>query len=278
MSLFSSALLVYKPTNTCMDIAERSLHVLRQHGLRVSTITVDDIASARALSLEEPREIDLVVAVGGNGTFMKSAKVSPRTSFILPYPCGRRNVYYEHGLPSIDVLIERVLKGDFFVEFLPKYHVCSELDCVSFINDVVIVNVDLGKVSSYAVSILSPLVNSELVFEGDGVILSTSTGSGGHNLSARGPLITPALEALVITPLNPIQATITSIVASSFSKIVVKARNKAAVYVDGDIFTSIEKGGSVEIPGHAEYVKVIRFNPTRDLVRVVFESRRHIYQ
>jgi len=50
---------------------------------------------------KEALDFDLIVSIGGDGTFMKSAKYSTFYSLILPYPCGKRNAYYEQASQTL---------------------------------------------------------------------------------------------------------------------------------------------------------------------------------
>ncbi|MEM1815958.1 MAG: NAD(+)/NADH kinase [Desulfurococcaceae archaeon] len=274
---FIKVVVVYKPIDKCMSIAEKAAREFKQRGIEVFTLTVDDISTPRGTFFSGLEDADLVVSIGGDGTFMRSAKAFSRVSLILPYPCGRRNVYYEHELPEIGDVVESALGGSFYLEFLPMPSACHDQKCASFLNDLVVVSTDLGKVSKYTVEITSPLIRTTLTFEGDGVIVSTAGGSGGHNLSARGPLITPLLEALTVTPINPLQVGVTSMVIPAFANVSIKVRNRAYAYLDGDLFSVLERDDSVDLPGNLGYVKVIRLKPFRDLMRAVFESRRHIF-
>lgn len=274
---FNKAIIVYKPVNECIKLVESAIIELKRHNVEVFVLTVDDISSVKEIPPTDLGAVDLVVSIGGDGTFMRSAKAFSSECFVLPYPCGRRNVYYESELPSVDSAIRDVLRGLFFLEFLPKQSVCYEQKCAYFLNDVVVVSTDLGKVSKYTIEITSLPTKSCLTFEGDGVIISTAGGSSGHNLSARGPMVTPTLETLVITPINPLQVGITSIVIPAFAKVSIRVKNRAYVYIDGDLFLVLERNSSIDLPGRLSYVKVIRLKAFRDPIRAVFETRKHIF-
>jgi ATP-NAD kinase. len=126
MNLFNKALVIYKPVNTCLELANIATTTLRSNNIEVNTLTIDDISTSHRISEDKLLNLDLVVSIGGDGTFIRSAKLFTSTPLILPYPCGRRNSYYERGLPSISVILARVLTGDFHVEFIPLYRVSYE--------------------------------------------------------------------------------------------------------------------------------------------------------
>jgi NAD+ kinase len=276
MKLFEEALVVYKPVEGCLKLAGLASTVLRTYGVDTYTITVDDLYNKATYRGEAPR-FDLVVSIGGDGTFMKSAKCAGYTSLILPYPCGKRNAYYEHGLQGIDRVVERVLNGDFYLEYIPLYSMCVEESCRIFINDAVVASVDLGKVAKFRVNMESNVVKTSIFFEGDGVIVASSYGSSGHSLSAGGPIVIPEHESLVITPLNPLQTGIKSLVAPPYSKVVLWAKNPAHLYTDGDYVALLKGGNVIRVEHSHRYLKVIRFSVKRDTWRAIIEPRQCVF-
>ena len=276
MKLFEKALVVYKLVEGCLKLAGLASTVLRTYGVDTYTITVDDLYNQATYRGEVPR-FDLVVSIGGDGSFMKSAKCAGYASLILPYPCGKRNAYYEHGLQSIDEVVERVLNGDFYLEYIPLYSICVEESCRIFINDAVVVSVDLGKVAKFRVNMESNVVKTSIFFEGDGVIVASSYGSSGHSLSAGGPIIIPEHESLVITPLNPLQTGIKSLVAPPYSKVVLWAKNPAHLYTDGDHVALLKGGNVIRVEHSHRYLKVIRFSVKRDTWRAIIEPRQCVF-
>lgn len=277
MTIFNKALVIYKPVDVCLELANSASALLRTSGIEVNTLTIDDVSMSRSIIKDKLLNTDLVVCIGGDGTFMRSAKVFTSYSLILPYPCGRRNVYYERGLPNISETVKQVLKGDFHIEFIPLYQVCYESTCTSFINDAVIISTDLGKASKYFVKLQSQVTYDTIVFEGDGFILSSTHGSSGHSLSARGPLVLPALEAVTLTILNPMQIGATSIVIPAPFSIEAWSRNKTQLYIDGDFHAIIKENSVIKTEHGLNYAKVIRFNPARNTWRSVLEPRKCIF-
>lgn len=275
ITLFTNALLVYKPVEKCLEIANRITSSLRIHGIPVHAISVDDLFTRR--ENEEALDFDLIVSIGGDGTFMKSAKYSTFYSLILPYPCGKRNAYYEQGLPDPAKIVERVLKGDFYLENIPLYQLCTGETCKYFVNDAVFTSSDLGKVAKFKVTITSHTAETTMLFEGDGVIIASSHGSSGHNLSARGPLVMPDHESLIITSLNPLQLGLPSIVAPQHSTVRVWVKNPTLLYTDGEQFTLLKGNSVVEVKHGFRYVRVIRFREKRNIWRSIIEPRQCVF-
>ena len=119
------------------------------------------------------------------------------------------------------------------------------------INEVIVGKRDLGRMIT-----MSVWVNDELMdtYVADGVIVATPTGSTAYNLSAGGPVLSPNMEALVITPICPHSLNKRSLVLSSDDSIriqVEKTResyvDEATVRCDGEVLWELETGDVIFI-------------------------------
>jgi len=267
---------VYKPVSQCIEFLKEILNSLRSHGVYVEVCTVDDITNLIREHSSLRSDIDVVFSIGGDGTFIKAAKLSLlyNNTPVLPYPCGRRNFFYEESLKTLlNKLVEEFIGGNYFIELYSTYNVCTQTTCEIFINETAIVNSNLGKVARYNVIVKSPLVESAFTLEGDGILLSTAAGSSGYSLSARGPLISPFTDLLLVTPLNTLQLGFPPLVLPRLSVIEITALNTSIVYIDGDFAGTLEKNMSIKVTAGSKYVKVVRFSHSRDLVRSVLARR-----
>ncbi len=99
---------------------------------------------------------------------------------------------------------------------------------------------------------LEVFINDErtTVYDGDGLIISTPTGSTAHNLSAGGPVIEPGVQGIVLTPLAAHTLTIRPLVISAERTVHVRIRStpeQAVLTVDGQEFTNLNEGDRLEI-------------------------------
>lgn len=270
------AIVIYKPAPRCIEFLKDLVNSLRSREIYVEVYTVDDTDNLIKKRSSLLNDVDVIFSIGGDGTFLKAAKLSLLYNNIpvLPYPCGRRNFYYEESLKTpLGELVEEFMNGNYSIEFCSTYDVCTHTTCEVFINEAAIVNSNLGKVAKYEVKVKSPLVESAFILEGDGILLSTATGSSGYSLSARGPLISPFTDLLIITPLNTLQLGFPSIVLPRISVIEITALNTSILYIDGDRAEILEKNTSIKAIAGSKYVKVVRFSHSRDLVRSVLARR-----
>lgn len=93
-------------------------------------------------------------------------------------------------------------------------------------------------------------INGErlLKISGDGVIISTQTGSTAYSLSSGGPIVDPDLDCLLITPINPIGLPIPSVVISPKDEVAVKlvSGNDVSLIIDGQEHTKLKEGEVVK--------------------------------
>jgi NAD+ kinase len=87
------------------------------------------------------------------------------------------------------------------------------------------------------------------VVRGDGVIISTSTGSTAYNLAAGGPIVAPDVDAITLTPICSHQLNQRCLVVSPYAvlKIVLNSENSAFVSLDGQRGYAIERGDFIQI-------------------------------
>lgn len=104
---------------------------------------------------------------------------------------------------------------------------------------------------------------SATIFHGDGVVIATPSGSTAYNLSAGGPIISPGVDALAVTALNPQSLAFRPIVYSAQCEtwILVHQCNRGTTLVlDGRLTTTLEQGQQVRVLKHGKAIRLIH-NP-----------------
>ncbi len=149
---------------------------------------------------------DLVIALGGDGTFIAMTRyAAPQGTPLLGVDMGSFGFLAEERLEDVFSSLEDILAGRHFSEerMMVQGEVWHGDKCVSSmigLNDAVI-----AKTSPRRLVRLHTKVGDELVavYPADGLIISTPTGSTAYNLSAGGPIVDPSVQALIITPICP---------------------------------------------------------------------------
>jgi NAD+ kinase len=151
-------------------------------------------------------EADLIVAIGGDGTLLFAAQLAlARGVPLLGVNRGRLGFLTDVLPDEMIANVDDVLAGRFETD---RRHLASArlVDSTGAertrlaLNDVVVQRQESGRMLELEVSIDGVFVNTH---GGDGLVIATSTGSTAYALSCGGPIIHPALDAIVIAPISP---------------------------------------------------------------------------
>ena len=184
-----------------------TLDVARDLRRRGFEVVLDD-ATARALIDTFPsrpktdlgKGADLLITFGGDGTLLSVARHAPDHVPILGVNMGTLGFLTEVRREEFPAVLERVLKGEFEVEARTTFNVTVGERHSRVLNDAAINKSALARMIEMKVTVAGLFVST---FRGDGLIVSTPTGSTAYNLSAGGPIIYPTMGAIIITPICP---------------------------------------------------------------------------
>jgi NAD+ kinase len=146
-----------------------------------------------------------VVVLGGDGTLLSASHVVPRPVPVLGVNFGSLGFLTENTLAELFPALESVLEGSYRYEERRMLHAEVRREGVmqlagEVLNDVVITKAALSRIITMDVTVDGFFVST---FRADGLIVATPTGSTAYNLAAGGPIVTPALPAVVVTPICP---------------------------------------------------------------------------
>lgn len=169
-----------------------------------------------------PSLCDMVIALGGDGTMLRTTRVvGSRRTPILGVNLGKLGFLAEVSIDELDSCISDILAGKFFLQERTLLEASTRGLRSPFIalNDIVIDKAASSRVISIATS-----VNGEFLatFTGDGIILSTPTGSTGYALSNGGPIVTPNNRTIMISPICPHTLTVRPVIVPDQSIITLK--------------------------------------------------------
>jgi NAD+ kinase len=115
--------------------------------------------------------------------------------------------------------------------------------------------------ADYTVKIDDQLVAT---FRADGVIVSTPTGSTAYNLAANGPIVMPAVNCMIVTPICPHLLTIRPMVMPGESSITIRVEgvpNQIVLTVDGQEAVDLQLGDEVQCRRSDSCVRLLRLRP-----------------
>lgn len=166
-----------------------------------------DASNVNSLHVERlPRFCDLVIAVGGDGTFLTGARSGADFGTpLVGVNLGRVGFLVDISPDAITSRLDAILSGRYKTEQRPLLQAAIIRDGEvihrqTAVNEVVIHRWVTPSMIEIVTSIDGVFLNTQ---RSDGLIIATPTGSTAYSLSAGGPILHPALHALVLVPLNP---------------------------------------------------------------------------
>jgi NAD+ kinase len=246
--------LCLKPDSAAAGAAAESLERwLVQRGVRVEA----DQEAARWLDgpgherSELGRRVDLMVVLGGDGTLLAVARdMGSSTVPILGVNLGQLGFLAEVTPEEQADTLGRVLEGDYETVERMRLEVRAERDGRELarylaLNDAVITRSELSRMID-----LEMLADGAPVttYHGDGLIVSTPTGSTAYTLSAGGPILLPGSRVFVLTPICPHTLTQRPIVLSEASRLEIQVfprEGHAQLTVDGQTGLTLAGGDRI---------------------------------
>jgi NAD+ kinase len=210
----------------------------------------------------------VAVSMGGDGTFLRVVRLAWTDDIpVLGVNFGRLGYLPDLVPDQVQEALTRVFEDKAVIEARCALDVeitdRSQGDAVSSylaLNEIVLEKIDFGHTVRLATSIDGEDV---FTYSADGVIIATPTGSTAYNLSARGPILAPALRAMVVTPVAPHLSLDRSLVLTDTQRVKVTiAPDRAAVLViDGQEMGRLEPGSTVTCRVPTRPVRVVRNEP-----------------
>ncbi len=204
--------------------------------------------------------VDLLVALGGDGTMLRAARVG--MAFETPVfgvNLGRLGFLTASGAKDLEVRLQEVLDGNavldtrFTLEATVEGPDSSD-GPFSALNDIVVHTAGAARVTALGLSVGGDHGEEIGSFSADGVILTTPTGSTAYSMSAGGPIIAPDVECIVITAICPHSLAVRPLVVPATEELVVRA-------VDPSTELQLTVDGQVERALHPQERVVVRRGP-----------------
>src|ERR1039458_8507617 len=208
----------------------------------------------------------LVIVLGGDGTLLSVARIFASTGTpILSVNLGSLGFLTEVRLADLYATLEGWRTDCHILDARAMLHAelwreGNLLSSFRALNEVVASKGDIARMGDFAVELNGKMVAS---FRADGVIISTPTGSTAYTLAANGPILTPDVDALVVTPICPHLLTLRPIVVRGDALLTVRVEgisNLALLTVDGQQAVGLQRGDEVRCQRSRYSVKLVRMS------------------
>lgn len=213
---------------------------------------------------EAVRKCDLLIAVGGDGTFIHTAHDAAKyDKNILGINAG--NLGFLAGLEKQELsLLNNLIEGNYEIDkrmmLCCEHYVGDELRGKYYcLNDVVAARGKSLRLCDIKVSCDGKKMND---YFGDGIIISTPTGSTAYSLSSGGPVVDPTIESIILTPICTHSLFSRSLIFRPESVLELRVKNPELclpiVSCDGEEAIEIGKSSTLRIRRAERYSKIVR--------------------
>lgn len=255
--LFSHVALI---TNHQKDLASAT------HTRVLSWLSENDVSVTELVFETEHNfkiEADLVIAIGGDGTMLNAARIAaPNDIPLVGINRGSLGFLADISPETVENDLVTIFKGDGLTEDRLLLHaklfknekVVAE---GSALNDVVLKHDNSGRMMHFDTSVNAAHLNSHY---GDGIIIATPTGSTAYALSCGGPILSPELPVISLTPICPHTLSDRPIVIPASSQIELKLHKRtetAVVSLDGQEFGELHNNMYLEIVSAPNKLRLI---------------------
>lgn len=218
----------------------------------------------------DKERFDCILALGGDGTILKVSRDLRNLDIpIVGVNLGTLGFLAEVEPEQIYPVIDRLLADDYEIE--ARMNICGTIikkeskdlpvkDVA--LNDIVVTRAGFSRIIGLKIYVNERVLD---IYEADGVIIATPTGSTGYNLSAGGPIVSPKTTLMIVTPISPHSLTSKSIVLSSEDEIVIEVlrmrkaqKEEAIISFDGQDGMKLSAGDRVRICKADSVTKMIK--------------------
>ena len=208
-------------------------------------------------------ECDVILSIGGDGTILSTLRqIGNSKTPILGIHIGGLGFLAACSQKDYIESINEIINGDYFVDkrMLLEATIDAKKSKKYFaLNDIVIDHGTSARILKTHIYVSDNYLNT---YEGDGMIFATPTGSTAYSLSAGGPIITPSLEVILVTPICPHSLSARSIALSSEEVISVSFAEEPtgmAVTIDGQVRLPLDYSTKLSIRKADYSVNMIQF-------------------
>ncbi|MGN0625005.1 MAG: NAD(+)/NADH kinase [Oscillospiraceae bacterium] len=205
---------------------------------------------------------DFIIAIGGDGTILHTAQDAVRYDLpVLGINAGRVGFLATMERDETD-LISQIASGNYSIEERMLIEASTNAESCWAVNDVVLTRGEYSRIVDIDIFCDgNPLYS----LRGDGVILSTPTGSTAYAMSAGGPVVDPAIQSISLSPICPYTLFSRTILFAPDRKLTLRAKHvnndsDLILSADGSLGMKVPVGQDIQVSRSQKVFKLIRFS------------------
>ncbi|WP_297464707.1 NAD(+) kinase [Thermococcus sp.] len=252
-----------------LKLAYRVYDFLKVSGYRVfvdreTYENLPEFSEEDVLPLEE-FDVDVIIAIGGDGTILRVEHRTKKEIPILGVNMGTLGFLTEVEPHETFFALSKLLEGEYYIDERIKLrtYLNGKNSVPDALNESAVLTGIPGKIIHLKYYIDGGLADE---IRADGLIISTPTGSTGYAMSAGGPFVDPRLDVMVIAPLAPLALSSRPMVVPASSTIDVRnlaLKREIILAIDGQFYTHLNPKTEITIKKSPRKAKFIRF--TREI-------------
>jgi NAD+ kinase len=258
---------VLHPERDSAEAVTAILDWAKQRSIEVLGI-VSEISRLRCEAIgvtadELGRRSDLIVSLGGDGTMLRAMRLADRQrASVLGVNLGKLGFLAEIDVPELPEALTAVDSHEYLIE--PRLAVDAILgdQVMTAFNDIAVVRQPGQGSARVAVRIDDqPFVS----YAADALVVATPTGSTAYSFSAGGPIVSPSVECLLVTPAAPHSAYNRGLVVSvndTLALDILSGSEELAIEVDGQVSVYVSAGDSLDLRPRPAAARVVRLGKT----------------
>ena len=244
---------IYSSINSkkVISIAEQVVEVLSSLGIKCvfpSSSSISGKLKGRTYTEKTiARKSDLVIAIGGDGTLLSTARKFGDSSVpVLGINLG--NLGFLTDIPPADLTfaLNEILKGNFIEDkriFLEAW-IEGEKNRYKALNEIVLHSGSIAQLIEYEL-----FIDNEFVYrqKADGLIVSTPTGSTAYSLSGNGPIISPEVKAISLLPMFPHSLNSRTLITSQDKQIKLSIKGSTKAFLSMDSHENLKVSNNTNV-------------------------------
>jgi NAD+ kinase len=260
--------LVLHPQSDPMPVAEKLTSWARSHGKEVIADERDAGRLPDDVELvtegELANEADALISLGGDGTMLGALRlVADRPIPILGVNLGNLGFLVEIEPDELDAALDRLETGDFTIEEHSALVLKDAGEESIAFNDIALGSVP-GDGAVHAS--LTVMGRASGRYRCDALVIATPIGSTAYSYAAGGPVVSPALDAVIVTAVAPMSGIARPVVISAAEPVrlrLLQDSGEPALQADGTVLRRLRPGEAIDVHLRPRAGRVIRLDPER---------------
>jgi NAD+ kinase len=225
--------------------AGRVARLLNKNKVKSYAVLPLKIEGNTSVTLEEltDAELDLVFAIGGDGTTLRAFRVIPGKAPLFSINSGgHRGILSEADASMIDEVVGTILAGRYFYDSRTRIQASAGKKVFPpALNDILITRVSLTRTPLVSIRLMGDEIKQRM----DGIVVSTPTGSTGHSFSIGGPVLHEGMSCLILSPLASVNRMPQLVIP--VEEITVQSTYESHLIIDGQETFKVEADQSIRI-------------------------------